>query len=108
MAAWRTTNLSPSMSLALRFGLVVLSAAMVVGAIMVADGVTLARSGQPQLAYTTAGSPKLVHAVTMHAVLVVPGLAWLLRHAPERRRTKAVHVAVGVYTLLIVGAVLAS
>ncbi|WP_431926398.1 hypothetical protein [Amycolatopsis tucumanensis] len=108
VAAWRTTNLSPSMTLALRFGLVVLFAAMVVGAIMIADGVTLARGGQPQLAYTTAGSLKLVHAVTMHAVLVVPGLAWLLRHAPERRRTKAIQAAVGVYTLLIAGAVLAA
>ncbi|GHE98288.1 hypothetical protein GCM10017786_33990 [Amycolatopsis deserti] len=108
VAAWRTTDLSPSMTLALRFGLVVLFAAMVVGAVMVADGVTLARGGQAQLAYTTAGSLKLVHAVTMHAVLVVPGLAWLLRHTPERRRTKAIQAAVGVYAVLIAGAVLAS
>lgn len=110
IAALTSRNLSPSMTLALRFGLVVLLAAMVVGAIMIADGVTLARGGQPQLAYTTAGSLKLVHAVTMHAVLVVPALAWLLRYPPwpERRRTKAVQASVGLYTLLIVGAILIS
>ncbi|NYI88044.1 hypothetical protein HNR02_001367 [Amycolatopsis endophytica] len=107
-AAWKTTDLGPGMTLALRFGLVVLFAAMIVGAIMIADGVTLAREGQPQLAYTTAGSLKPVHAVTMHAVLVVPGLAWLLRGVPERRRTRAVRAAVVVYTLAIVGAIVVS
>ena len=109
-AAWRTTTLSPSMTFALRFGLIVLVAAMVVGAIMVADGVTLARGGQPQLAYTTAGSLKPVHAVTMHAVLVVPALAWLLRYTnwPERRRTRAIQITAGLYTALIAGAIVLS
>ncbi|MDQ0377766.1 hypothetical protein [Amycolatopsis thermophila] len=110
VAAWRTTTLSPSMTLALRFGFVVLFAAMVVGAIMVADGVTLARGGQPQLAYTTAGSLKPVHAVALHAILVMPALAWLLRYTswPERRRTRTIQAAAVVYTLLIAGAIIVS
>jgi hypothetical protein len=108
VAALKSTDLSPSMTLALRFGLVVLFAAMVVGAIMIADGVGLARGGQPQLAYTTAGSLKPVHAVTMHAVVVVPGLAWLLRNAPERRRVRAIQAAAALYTLAIAGAIVVS
>ncbi|NIH82914.1 hypothetical protein [Amycolatopsis viridis] len=109
-AAWRTPNLSPSMTFALRFGLVVLVAAMAVGAVMIADGVALARGGQPQLAYTTAGALKPVHAVTLHAVLVVPALAWLMRRTswPERRRTRAIQAAALAYTLLIAGAVVVS
>jgi hypothetical protein len=80
VAALRTNGLSPSMVLALRFGLVVLMGALAVGAVMIADGVSLSRGGQPQLAYTTAGALKPVHAVAMHAILVVPGLAWALRY----------------------------
>ncbi|WP_245616866.1 hypothetical protein [Amycolatopsis taiwanensis] len=104
VAAMRATSgLAPSLLLALRFGLVVLMGALVVGAVMIADGVRLARGGDPQLAYTTAGALKPVHAVTMHAILVVPALAWLLRFVdwPERRRTKLIWTAIGLYTALI-------
>lgn len=104
VAALRATSgLSPSLLLALRFGLVVLMGALAVGAVMIAEGVRLARGGDPQLAYTTAGALKPVHAVTMHAILVVPALAFLLRFVdwPERRRTKVVWAAVGLYTVLI-------
>jgi hypothetical protein len=103
VAALRTTGLSPSMALALRFGLVVLMGALAVGAMMIADGVSLSRGGQPQLAYTTAGALKPVHAVAMHAILVVPGLAWALRYTtwPERRRTRVIQAVIVTYLLLI-------
>lgn len=104
VTAWRaTTGGSPSMLLALRFGLIVLMGALAVGALMIADGMRLARNGDPQLVYTTAGALKSVHAVTMHAILAVPGLAWLLRLTewPERRRVLVVRAAIVVYTTLI-------
>src|SRR5438067_4786111 len=106
VTALRTTSgLSPSMLLALRFGLVVLMGALAVGAVMIADGVTLARGGNPQLAYTTAGGLKPVHAVAMHAILVLPALAWLLRFTswPESRRMRTIWAAIAGYVLLIAG-----
>jgi hypothetical protein len=98
-------GLSPSMLLALRFGLMVLVAALAVGALMIADGVSLSRGGNPQLAYTTAGALKPVHAVAMHAILVVPALAWLLRFTSwsERLRTRLVWGVVAGYSLLVAG-----
>jgi hypothetical protein len=98
--------LAPSMALAVRAGLVVLLVALATGAVMIARGVLAIRSGNPQLAYNTAGSLKPLHAVAMHAVLVLPGLAWLLGHASwdEGSRLALVRVAVladGVLTLVV-------
>ncbi|UMP06482.1 hypothetical protein [Amycolatopsis sp. EV170708-02-1] len=93
---------SASMRLAVRFGLVALLVALGAGAAMIASGVVEARGGNPQLAYTTAGALKPLHAVAMHAILIVPGLAWLLRFADwtERRRVRLVWVAIGAYSVL--------
>ena len=90
-----TGGLTPSMALAVRAGLVVLLVALATGVVMIARGVVATRSGNPELAYNTAGSLKPLHAVAMHAVLVLPGLAWLLSHTPwdERRRLALVQVA---------------
>jgi hypothetical protein len=90
----------PSMRLALRFGFVVLLLAMGIGAAMIATG-TAARDN-PQLAYTTAGFLKPAHAVAMHAILVIPGLAWLLTFTrwPEARRLAVVRLGVAGYLLL--------
>jgi hypothetical protein len=89
-------GLAPSMALAVRTGLVVLLVAFATGAVMVARGVVEARGGQAQLAYDSAGSLKPLHAVAMHVVLVLPGLAWLLAHTSwaEARRLRLVWVAV--------------
>ncbi|UUV29682.1 hypothetical protein NQK81_33685 [Amycolatopsis roodepoortensis] len=93
---------SASMRLAVRFGLVALLVALGAGAAMIASGVAEARGGNPQAAYTTAGALKPLHAVAMHAILIVPGLAWLLRFAEwmERRRVRLVWVAIGAYSVL--------
>jgi hypothetical protein len=93
-----------------RFGFFALLVALGVGAMMIADGVALSRGGPPQLAYTQAGSLKLFHAVPMHAILIVPGLAWLLRFTNwrETRRVRVIWGAIGVYTLLIVAAAVVS
>jgi hypothetical protein len=98
----------PSMRLALRFGFVTLLVAMGIGAAMIATG-TAARS-DPQLAYTTAGALKPAHAVAMHAILVIPGLAWLLTFArwPERRRLLVVRLGVAGYLLLTAAVIVES
>ncbi|NKQ55081.1 hypothetical protein HFP15_19555 [Amycolatopsis sp. K13G38] len=104
VAALRTSSgLAPSMLLALRFGLFVLLVSLGVGALMIADGVRLARGGQPELAYTTAGGLKPVHAVAMHAILVVPALAWLLRFTTwtERRKTRVIGAVAAGYALVV-------
>jgi hypothetical protein len=106
VAVWTVTafravaDARPSMKLALRFGFVVLLAAMAIGAAMIATG-TAARD-DPQLAYTTAGFLKPAHAVAMHAILVIPGLAWLLTFTrwPEHRRLRVVQLGVAGYGLL--------
>jgi hypothetical protein len=94
--------LAPSMALAVRTGLVVLLVAFATGAVMVARGVTESRSGAARLAYDTAGSLKPLHAVAMHAVLVLPALAWLLAHTAwaEERRLRLVGVAVAADAVL--------
>jgi hypothetical protein len=94
--------LAPSMALAVRAGLVVLLVAFATGAVMVARGVTESRSGAARLAYDTAGSLKPLHAVAMHAVLVLPALAWLLAHTAwaEERRLRLVGVAVAADAVL--------
>lgn len=85
-----------SMRLAVRAGLVVLLIALATGAVMIARGVVLARGGDPQAAYTSAGSLKPLHAVAMHAILVLPALAWVLQFTrwPETHRLRVVTTAV--------------
>jgi hypothetical protein len=91
------------MQLALRYGFVVLLLALGVGAVMIGRGVSLARGGQPQLAYDTAGRLKPLHGVALHAVLVLPGLAWVLGRSgwSEHRQLTAMRVAAGAYTALL-------
>ncbi|GLZ39051.1 hypothetical protein [Actinokineospora sp. NBRC 105648] len=102
VAGTRTT--SPTMRVAVRFGLVTLLAALGTGAAMIARGVVSARTGDPQIAYTTAGALKPLHAVAMHGILVLPALAWLLDSTSwsPRRRMALVWAGVGAYTALTV------
>jgi hypothetical protein len=101
-AIWRSVT-APPMQLALRYGFVVLLLALGVGAVMIGRGVSLARGGQAQLAYDTAGRLKPLHGVALHAVLVLPGLAWILGRSgwSEHRQLTAMRVAAGAYTALL-------
>lgn len=102
VAAFRAVaDARPSMKLALRFGFVTLLVALGIGAAMIATG-TAARSTDPEVAYTTAGFLKPAHAVAMHAILVIPGMAWLLTFTrwPERTRLHVVQLGVAGYLLL--------
>ncbi|GAB3753402.1 hypothetical protein [Microlunatus parietis] len=106
----RTAELAPELRLALRFGFVTLLVAFGTGAIMIATGVTLVRSGDPAAAYATAGFLKPLHAVSMHAILVLPGIAWLLGSTgwPPRRRLMIIRYAAVGYLVLLAGAVIIS
>lgn len=109
-AVYRTAAVSPSMRLALRFGFLSLLLALGIGAVMIANGVSLARSGDPVAAYTTAGALKPLHGVAMHAILALPALAWSLRFTgwPERRRVRSIRIAAAGYTALIAAAAFVS
>jgi hypothetical protein len=106
VAAFRTVQ-TRSMQLALRFGFVALMVALAVGAVMIATGVTEVRSGNALLAYTTAGALKPAHAVPMHAILIMPGLAWLLSRTkwPENTQYLLTKIASIGYGVLIAGTV---
>jgi hypothetical protein len=90
-----------SVRLALRAGFGLLLAGLAAGAAMIARGETLIKAGHRQQAYDTAGFLKGFHAVTLHGVLVLPALAWLLSRTrlSERSRTRAVAAAVAGYAL---------
>nr|CTQ92299.1 hypothetical protein [Kibdelosporangium sp. MJ126-NF4] len=106
VAAFRTVQ-TRSMQLALRFGFAALVVALVVGAVMIATGVTEVRSGNAELAYLTAGALKPAHAVPMHAILIMPGLAWLLglTRWPEETQVLITRIAAAGYGLLIAGTI---
>jgi len=95
---------SAAMRLALRFGFATLLVALAVGAAMIATGSVAARGSDPTVAYTTAGFLKPAHAVTMHAILVMPALAWLLTFTrwSENQQLNIVRLGVAGYSLLSV------
>ena len=100
---------APPTLLALRASFVALLLAFGVGAVMVARGVRLARSGSSQLAYTTAGHLKPLHAVLLHGVLILLPVALLVEHLDLniRKQMLAVRTSIAVYAILV-GATAAS
>ena len=103
LASFRRNPVVPvSLLTAIRIGFVALVASVFVGALMIARGMTLVFGGEPQAAYATGGALKPTHAVTMHAILVLPALAWVLSFMnwKEERRLYAVLLAALVYVVL--------
>jgi len=94
-----------SVRIAIRAGFVTLVGAVVAGAVMIAKGMMLVFAGDPQAAYATGGTLRPTHAVAMHAILVLPVIAWLLSFTDwsERRRTNAILLASAVYVALVLG-----
>ncbi|MCW2901409.1 MAG: hypothetical protein JWO67_3674 [Streptosporangiaceae bacterium] len=102
VASFRSArDVAPSMTLAVRVGFVALDVALAAGAAMIAKGMVVVAGGDQQAAYTVAEALKPAHAVTMHAILVLPGLAWLLTFArlPESRRVRVIALASAAYGL---------
>ncbi|MPY87100.1 MAG: hypothetical protein GEU99_04180 [Luteitalea sp.] len=110
-AAFReNAQLEPGMRLALRAGFVGLIVAEAAGGAMIALGVRQVIAGHQQAAYFIATSLKPAHAVTMHAILVLPLLDWLLTFTrlDARRRFRAVLAVTLTYGLAAAGVIAAS
>jgi hypothetical protein len=111
IAAFRSTPaIPPSMRTAVRVGFITLLAAFIVGGVMIARGVTLVFSGNAPAAYATGGLFKPSHAVTMHGILLLPALAWLLMLTgwSEERRLRIVRAASGAYLLIVAAVIVAN
>ena len=93
------TDAAPSMRLALRAGFALLLVGLAAGAAMIARGEILIRQGHRTAAYDSAGFLKWTHAVTLHAVLVLPLLAWWLAQndREELTRVRIVRAAMWIY-----------
>ncbi len=94
------------MRLALRAGFVTLMIGLASGAAMIARGVAEVNGGHQQRAYDVVGFLKPLHGVSLHGVLVLPALAWLLSFTGwgEARRTRVVALGVAGYGLAILAA----
>jgi hypothetical protein len=111
VSAFRPNPLvTPSMRLALRGGFVTLVIGLLTGAAMIGRGVAEANTGSQEHAYVVTGFLKLVHGISLHGVLVLPAIAWLVSFAPwsEDRRTRVVTVAVAAYGVAIAAALVYS
>lgn len=103
-AAFRDNETIPaSLRIALRVGFVTLCGALAVGALMIAKGMALVFAGDPQAAYATGGTLKPTHAVTMHGILALPALAWLLSRTglSQRRQVRLVLCAAAAYVAAV-------
>jgi hypothetical protein len=91
----RRPGIPISLRVAIQIGFVALIGSVATGAFMIARGMMLVFAGDPQAAYWTGGALKPTHAVTMHGILLIPGLAWLLSFVSwtEQRRLGAVLLA---------------
>ena len=96
----------PSMRLALRAGFAFLVAGLLAGMAMIVRGTTLVNTGHRTEGYDTAGFLKLFHGVTLHAILVLPLLAWWLGRrdaADEAGRTRVVAAVTTAYAVATIG-----
>ncbi|MFF4535911.1 hypothetical protein [Streptomyces aureus] len=104
VASFRSRPDGPAgMPLAVRSGFAVLLLALASGAVMIARGVVLTRTGHQEAAYHSTAPLKPLHGVSLHAVLVLPALAWLLARTDwsEERRERIVRAAVWCYTAAV-------
>ncbi len=100
----RDPTIPLSLLIAIRIGFLTLFTSLMVGASMIAKGMMLVFGGHPQAAYATGGTLKPTHFVTMHAILVLPLLAWLVSFADwsERRRVSVVLLGAAGYVVCAV------
>ncbi|SFE78865.1 hypothetical protein SAMN05421541_103582 [Actinoplanes philippinensis] len=98
------------MRLAVRAGFALMLVSLASGVAMVARGTVLFRTVSPQAAYDGGGFLKPVHGVALHAVLVLPLLAVVLRALgrDERERLRIVAVASVLYGVATAAALVVS
>lgn len=92
------------MRLAIRAGFAGFLLALGAGVAMIVRGVTLQNTEGPTAAYDGAGALKPVHSTTMHAILVLPLIAWLLLRSgwDQRTQQRLLWAAIGGYALTTV------
>jgi hypothetical protein len=103
--SFRSLRAPRSMAWAIRLGLVLLVAGQGLGAAIIANGTSLQAQGQ-QTALNVLGphgAMKVPHAVTLHALQVLPLLAWILLFTSwdERKRLRTELIGVLGYTALV-------
>ncbi|MGV9278546.1 hypothetical protein [Streptomyces griseosporeus] len=106
VASFRHRPSGPAgMPLALRSGFAILLVALASGTAMIARGVLLTRTGHQEAAYHSTAPLKPLHGVSLHAVLVLPALAWLLARTPwpEPVRRRILTAAVVGYGAAVAG-----
>jgi hypothetical protein len=103
--AFRRLEAPPSMALAIRVGLVLLLVGQGLGGAIIANGTAIDRPPtEVDLAvFGAARAMKIPHAAALHAVQVLPLLAWLLSFTAlaEGRRTRVVSTAALGYSALV-------
>ena len=108
---------SQSMTWAIRIGILILAVSQFLGFMIInkgnaeaftAAGEYISSITKTATTYGAAGSMKVPHAVTLHAIQVLPILAWLFffTQVPERRRLQAVLIAGAGYSGLVVVTIL--
>ncbi|MFB9476169.1 hypothetical protein ACFFR3_42305 [Nonomuraea salmonea] len=107
VAAFTSCTADAAMAWAIRGGMLALLAAQVVGMWMIVHGIGLLDAGVSPLThsmttYGQAGAMKYAHAVPMHAIQVLPGLAWLMGFGrwSGRARLLAISAAIAGYASL--------
>jgi hypothetical protein len=104
--AFTAMQAPPSMAMAIRAGLLILLVAQGVGGWMIQHGVGPASDGATTglTTFGAAGVMKVPHAVAIHAIQVLPALAWLLSFTTltERRRVNLMGIAALGYVALVV------
>ncbi|MDX3577036.1 hypothetical protein [Streptomyces sp. FL07-04A] len=108
VASFRRRPTGPAgMALAVRSGFAILLVALASGAVMIARGVVLTRTGHQEAAYHSIAPLKPLHGVSLHAVLVLPALAWLMSSRTswsEKARWRITAAAVACYAAAVVAA----
>lgn len=108
VASFRRRPTGPAgMPLALRAGFAILLVGLASGAAMIARGVILTRTGHQLDAYASTAPLKPLHGVSLHAVLVLPALAWLMSAGTawsKEVRERVVLAGVWAYGVAVVGA----
>jgi hypothetical protein len=99
-------ELDPELRLAVRLGFGALLAGLAIGAVMIGIGTALVRGGDPRAAYHGAGVLKLAHAVGLHGIAVLPGLAWLSGYGewPAGARRSVLRTGTAGYLGVLAGA----
>jgi hypothetical protein len=96
--SFRFLNAKPEMKLAIRWGLLFLNLTNILGIILVAYGnyILQASPGHAPNIYGNAGMMKVPHGLAVHAIQLLPILAWLLNFSQRQIEFKLNTMKIGV------------